>query len=151
MISADPAPLPRRSHPGSVLLRLLCLPALVMAVYSHRYIGGLAVLPAVVVLGLLVIHPLLLPVPANASAWATRSVLGERQWRQLRQWNRPLVFGIVAGLCYLLALLSAFDGMLGESLLLTAITVALRVASLDGMARRYAEQPDATIQHNARR
>jgi len=112
-----------RSHPWCVYTRLAAAVALVLAVYSYRNLGVYALVPVGIVLVFIALNPFVFPAPRTDTAWATRAVLGHQQWRKTRSWDRPTLYRILSALCYLPALLAAFEGMLWESMLLALVAL----------------------------
>ena len=70
----------RHANPWSVWTRVVSLPPLLAAIWSHTSLGWLSLVPLAAVAGWLWLNPRLFPPPASTKSWASRATLGERVW-----------------------------------------------------------------------
>ena len=68
----------RHANPWSVWTRVVSLPPLLAAIWSHTSLGWLSLVPLAAVAGWLWLNPRLFPPPASTKSWASRATLGER-------------------------------------------------------------------------
>jgi hypothetical protein len=70
----------RHANPWSVWSRATVLPLLILAGWSHTWIGWWWTVPFVLVLGWTWLNPRLFAKPATTDRWASKCVFGERVW-----------------------------------------------------------------------
>lgn len=70
----------RHTNPWSVWSRMTVLPALILAAWSHVWIGWWALMPGAIALLWAWLNPRLFRKPKSLDSWASKSVLGERIW-----------------------------------------------------------------------
>lgn len=75
----------RHANPWSGLTRMATGPVLLLAAWSHVWIGWWAVLPVAVLAMWAWLNPRLFPPPASTDNWMSRGVLGERVWLNRKQ------------------------------------------------------------------
>lgn len=78
----------RHTNPWSAWTRFICLPLLVIAVWSRVVIGWGAMIPTLLIIGWIWINPRFFPKPKSTRNWASKAVLGERVW--LNQKKAPI-------------------------------------------------------------
>jgi hypothetical protein len=76
----DDATWARHANPWSVWTRVATLPLLLLAIWSHAWIGWWSLLAMIAVSLWIWINPRLFPPPASTRSWASRGTLGERVW-----------------------------------------------------------------------
>ena len=80
MMAMDDETWLRHANPLSGWTRFATMPILFLAIWSHVWIGWLALAPIAVLSVWLWFNPRLFPRPKNTNAWMTKVVLGERVW-----------------------------------------------------------------------
>ena len=70
----------RHANPWSVWTRVVSLPPLLAAIWSHSWLGWWAILPIGTMLLWLWLNPRAFPPPAHTDNWASKATLGERVW-----------------------------------------------------------------------
>jgi hypothetical protein len=78
----------QHSNPWSVWMRLVILPLLAAAVWSHVWIGWYSLAPVAVLLFWIWINPRVFKKPKTTKHWASKAVFGERVW--LRKNELPI-------------------------------------------------------------
>jgi hypothetical protein len=68
----------RHASPWSVWTRAASLPLLLLAVWSHVWIGLWAILAVALVMAWLWLNPRLFPAPARTDSWSAKATFGER-------------------------------------------------------------------------
>jgi hypothetical protein len=127
-----------RSNPWCVYSRLATALLLIASIGMIRDLELYAAIPIGLCLVFIIVNPFVFPAPKDDSSWATRSVLGQRAWRQSeRGWDTPTLYRIASAAAYLIGLLAALEGMLFEGLLLGAVALAFKLGYLDWMAKLY--------------
>lgn len=125
------------ANPWSVWTFVLAWPTLVFAVYRrHRplLVGTLLFVVA---------NPLLAPPPVDDRAWATRVVLGEREWLEEGVWpSRELAFVVLAAPVYPYTLGSAVRRRPVRTAVGTAVSMALMLLFFARMVGRYESKAD---------
>lgn len=120
------------ANPWSVWTFVLAYPTLVFAIYRRN---------RPLLLGTLVFvafNPILAPSPSDDRAWATRVVLGERQWLAAGVFpSRDLAFAVLAAPVYLFTLGSAARRQPVRTVLGTIISMVVMLLFFDRMTRRY--------------
>jgi len=76
----------RHAHPLSVWSRvILGLPLLILALWSHAWIGWWALIPLAGVLSFIWINPRMAPIPKHTDNWGAKAVFGERVWLKRKE------------------------------------------------------------------
>lgn len=70
----------RHASPWSVWTRVVSLPLLLAAIWSHDWIGVWALVPVTIVILWLWLNPRLFPAPARTDTWSAMATFGERVW-----------------------------------------------------------------------
>ena len=99
----------RHANPWSVFTRFLALPLLVLAIWSHVWIGWWAVAAIVLACFWIWLNPRLFAPPVRLDSWAARGVMGERVFigrrdeiaRHHRLWADGLAWASLPGLIVL--------------------------------------------------
>jgi len=78
----------RHASPWSVWTRVASLPVLLLAVWSHVWLGPWMLAPLALVILWLWLNPRLFPAPARTDTWSARATFGERVW--LNRKNVPV-------------------------------------------------------------
>lgn len=76
----DPAGWTRHANPWSVYTRIPVPALFAAAVWTREWLGWWSLVPVAAVCVWTAVNPKAFPPPANLSAWASRSVLGETFW-----------------------------------------------------------------------
>jgi hypothetical protein len=71
----------RHANPWSVWTRYSVLPLLVISFWSRIWIGWWCLIPAAISLAWMFLNPVFFPKPHSTHNWASKSVLGERVWK----------------------------------------------------------------------
>lgn len=79
----------RHANPWSVWTRYAAFPVLVAAIWSRTWLGWWAVVPIAIVIAWLIWNPRAFPPPASTNNWASKAVLGERVWMDLKRDEIP--------------------------------------------------------------
>jgi hypothetical protein len=74
----------RHANPWSVWTRVASLPLLLLAIWSHAWLGAWALIPLALVAIWLWLNPRLFPPPSKKSSWSARATFGERVWLNRR-------------------------------------------------------------------
>jgi hypothetical protein len=94
-------------------------------------------------LGFAVVNPVLFPPPADADAWMTRVVLGERMYYRRRERRRPVeALNYVNGAFTAAALSAAYRRRAGRTVLFTALAMASKFLFVAFAARYYEANRD---------
>lgn len=128
-----------RSHPWCVYTRLAAALLLIIALTTHRSLGIYAAIPIGLCLFFIIVNPFIFRPPKDDTHWATRSVLGQRLWRQRENagWDVPSISRVASALAYFIALWLAIESQLGEAVMLGLVALGLKLVYLDWMARYY--------------
>ncbi len=70
----------KHSNPWSVWTRVITLPFLTIAIWSHIWIGYWALVPILICVVWIKINPVFFSKPKSTKNWSSKSVLGERVW-----------------------------------------------------------------------
>lgn len=76
----DSAGWARHANPWSVYTRIPTVALLATAVWTRQWIGWWCLMPVAAVCLWIAVNPRAFPPPADLTAWASRSVLGETYW-----------------------------------------------------------------------
>jgi hypothetical protein len=71
----------KHANPWSVWTRYSALPLIMVAFWSRVWIGWWSLLPIIVSLTWMFFNPVLFSKPKSTNHWASKSVLGERVWK----------------------------------------------------------------------
>ncbi len=71
----------KHANPWSVWTRYSALPLIVVAFWSRVWIGWWSFIPITVSLAWMFFNPVLFSKPKSTNNWASKSVLGERVWK----------------------------------------------------------------------
>lgn len=80
----------RHMNPWSGWSRLSVLPLLVIAIWSHIWIGWMSIVPVLLVIAWTWLNPRLFGLPRSTDNWMSRGVMGERIWLARKQTPIPL-------------------------------------------------------------
>jgi hypothetical protein len=105
----------RHASPWSVWTRIASLPLLLLAVWSHAWLGAWALVP-VGLMGLwLWFNPRIFPAPVRTDTWSARATFGERVWLNRHDVPVPAhharvahILSAVSAVGFLAALVGAF-------------------------------------------
>jgi hypothetical protein len=128
----------RHANPKSGWSRVAVLPVLVYGIYARR--------PRLVAAAVAfsVVNPVLFRPPADADAWMTRVVLGERLYYRHREGRRPLdLLNYANGLLTASAVYSAVRRRPVRTALFTALGMAAKLLFVAVVARYYEANRDA--------
>lgn len=79
----------RHANPASVYTRYTVLPSIVVAVWSRVWIGRYFLVPLALALVWTFLNPRLFGKPKSTDNWASKSVLGERIWKERAAYDIP--------------------------------------------------------------
>lgn len=79
----------RHANPWSVWTRYAAFPVLVAAIWSRVWLGWGALVPVAIVVAWLIWNPRAFAPPASTRNWASKAVLGERVWVELKASEVP--------------------------------------------------------------
>ncbi|MGD9784683.1 MAG: DUF6653 family protein [Hyphomicrobiaceae bacterium] len=150
----DEATWERHASPWSVWTRVVSLPLLLAAVWSHAWLGWWSALPIGLVMLWLWLNTRLFTPPATTDSWASRGTFGERVW--LNRVNVPIPphHARVAALLTALSAVSfvaALAGAIANDLAWTAgagsVTWLSKMWFVDRMVWLYDEMKDQHPQY----
>ena len=127
----------RHANPLSGWSRVLTLPVLMVGIYTRR--------PRLVAaaLGFTVLNPVLFRPPANADAWMTRVVLGERMYYRHREGRQPVdLLNYVNGPITAYAVYAAYKRDAVKTILFTALSMATKFLFVGYVAEYYRQHRD---------
>ncbi|MFC6974022.1 DUF6653 family protein [Halomicroarcula sp. GCM10025709] len=122
----------RHANPLSGWSRVAVLPVLMYGIYARR--------PRLVVAALTftVVNPVLFSPPADADAWMTRVVLGERMYYRHRDGRRPIdLLNYVNGPISAYAVYAAYRRQPLRTVVATALSMLTKFAFVAYVARYY--------------
>lgn len=122
----------RHANPLSGWSRVVVLPVLMYGLYARR--------PRVVAaaLGFTALNPLLFPPPADADAWMTKVVLGERMYYRHRECRRPAdLLTYLNAVASVYAVYAAYRRRPLRTAVGTAVSMATKFAFVALVARYY--------------
>jgi hypothetical protein len=79
----------RHANPISVYSRYTVLPSVVISVWSRVWIGQYFLIPLVLAIVWTFLNPRLFSKPESMDNWASKSVLGERIWKERSSYSIP--------------------------------------------------------------
>lgn len=79
----------RHANPISVYSRYTVLPSVVISVWSRVWIGQYFLIPLVLAIVWTFLNPRLFSKPESMDNWASKSVLGERIWKERSSYGIP--------------------------------------------------------------
>lgn len=121
----------RHANPWSVWTRLTALPLLLLALWSHAWLGWGALLPVTAALAWIWLNPRIFPPATSVDNWASQGVLGERVWLDRDHCPVPAHHRRVPHLLSALAAAGALVALVGvATLCLTATVLGAVVAIL---------------------
>lgn len=144
----------RHANPWSVWTRVLSLPPLLAAIWSHHQIGWWAALPICVVLAWLWLNPRLFPPPASTRSWASRVTFGERVW--LDRGRIPIpphhalaarLLATLAGVAFVAAVVGAVLGNATLTLAAGSVSWMAKMWFADRMVWLYSDMIDASPEY----
>jgi hypothetical protein len=68
----------RHASPWSVWTRIASLPVLLLAIWSHAWLGVWALVPVALIMVWLWLNPRLFPAPGRTDTWSAKATFGER-------------------------------------------------------------------------
>jgi hypothetical protein len=136
----DDAGWARHANPWSVWTRVASGPLLILALWSHVWLGWSALAPVALVLLWIWINPRAFPRPASTDTWSARATFGERLWlnrdrRPVPRRHRvvPHVLSGIAGVGGLVAIGGALSAAVWPTLLGTALMMLGKLWFCDRM------------------
>lgn len=140
----------RHASGWSVWTRFATLPVLLLALWSHVWIGWWA-LAALAVLGLWIwANPRLFPKPSTTETWHARATFGERVWLNRKALPIPRhhevmarTLGWVAGLGTVMGVAGALANALWPTILGLVLVYAGKLWFLDRMVWLYEDMKDS--------
>jgi len=121
----------RHANPWSVWTRLTTLPLLLLALWSHAWLGWGALLPVAAALAWIWLNPRLFAPVTSVDNWASQGVLGERVWLDRDRCPVPAHHALVPHLLSALAAIGVLVALIGVATLgLTATLLGAVVAIL---------------------
>ncbi|NVK36110.1 MAG: hypothetical protein HWE23_16620 [Rhodobacteraceae bacterium] len=141
----------RHASPWSVYTRMATLPLLLLALWSHVWIGiGLSSIAVGLVIVWLWLNPRLFPAPKNKETWAAKATFGERVWLNRGRVPIPageaktaLLLSVVAGVGFMSATYGAITTNLLLALTGMIVTYAGKLVFLNRMVLLYDAMRDA--------
>jgi hypothetical protein len=139
----------RHASGWSVWTRVATLPVLLLAVWSHAWLGGWALLPVTIVLLWTWLNPRLFPPPRTTRTWAAKATFGERLWLNRDRVPIPVHHRIVphvltgvAAMGFAVAVGGALANAIWLTLLGTVLSYAGKLWFCDRMVWLYEEMKD---------
>lgn len=146
----------RHASPWSVWTRVASLPPLLLAVWSHHWIGWWVLLPVALVVVWLWLNPRLFPPPRSTRGWASRATFGERVWLNRRDVPVPdhhilvaHLLSAAAGAGFAVALVGAAIGWLLPTVAGGAVAWFAKMWFCDRMVWLYDDMKDADPRYAA--
>lgn len=141
----------RHASPWSVYTRMATLPFLLLAIWSHSWLGpGPSFGLTAGVLIWLWLNPRIFPAPANKSSWAARATFGERVWLNQKSVPIPkgenkqaLILSAVSGVGFMAAVYGALITHPILTITGAIVTYVGKIAFLDRMVTLYDQMRDA--------
>ena len=141
----------RHASPWSVWTRAVTLPLLLVAIWSHTWIGMTGAIVSVVLVGLWAwLNPRLFTPPSRTDTWPARATFGERVWLNRQRVAIPRHHAVAAHLLSgitatgaVIAIWGAATSALWPALLGTAVTMLGKFWFLDRMVWLYLDMKNA--------
>ncbi|WP_245416127.1 DUF6653 family protein [Microvirga sp. 17 mud 1-3] len=118
----------RHASPWSVWTRVASFPLLLLAIWSHAWIGPWAILAVALVAVWLWLNPRLFRPPARTDSWSAMATFGERVWLNRKAVPIPAHHARMANILSVVAALDALPAFAGA--VLTDLTAALTGAAV---------------------
>ena len=118
----------RHANPWSIWTRVATGPALVLALWSHTWLGWWALLPIAALSVWVWLNPRMFPKPCTTDSWGARVTFGERLWLNRDRVPVPPRHRMVPHLLIAIAGIGgvlAFGGALATALVPTLVGTAL--------------------------
>ncbi|QFU18029.1 hypothetical protein GDR74_05295 [Microvirga thermotolerans] len=106
----------RHANPWSVWTRVASFPLLLLAVWSHAWIGLWSIVAVALVALWLWLNPRLFPPPARTDGWSAMATFGERVWLNRGNVPIPADHARVASILSAVAALGIFPAFAGAFL-----------------------------------
>jgi hypothetical protein len=144
-LSMTPRIWKRHASPWSVYTRMATLPVLILAIWSHIWLGNaLASLAVLAVLAWLWVNPRLFPAPRQTDNWASKATFGERIWLNRlvvpipeQEAKTALVLTLVASVGFLTAVYGAAINDLMITITGIIVTYAGKLVFMNRMTHLY--------------
>ena len=156
LFAMDDAVWARHASGWSVWTRVATLPLLLLAIWSHAWIGWWSAVPVAVALLWTWLNPRIFPKPRSTDNWAAKATFGERVWlnRQAvpipeRHRTLPHLLGAAAGLGAVLALVGAILTEIWPTVLGALLCYAGKLWFCDRMVWLYEDMKDAEPRYRA--
>jgi hypothetical protein len=121
----------RHANPWSGWTRLLTYPLLYLPLWLHNwYLLGIVALWRAV-------NPRLFPKPRGTENWMSKGVLGKQCWTQRWHWDLPMLLSMIAVLCFIGAVYTAYMRMFWALLCFASSVLVLKLWFVDRMVRLY--------------
>ena len=125
----------RHASPWSVWTRVLSLPPLLAAIWSHAWLGWWAVVPIGIIVLWLWLNPRLFAPPEHTDTWASKATFGERVWLNRARVPVPAHHSRIATLLTALSGISFFAAVYGAAINNLALTAG--AGSLSWLAKMW--------------
>ncbi len=140
----------RHASGWSVWTRVATLPLLLLALWSHAWIGWWALAAVAVVLVWIWLNPRIFPKPRTTDTWAAKVTFGERIWLERAKVPVPehhrvmaRLLGLAAGLGTVIAIGGALANALWPTVLGTLLLYAGKLWFCDRMVWLYQDMKDS--------
>lgn len=150
LFGMDDATWRRHANGWSVWTRVATLPVLLLAVWSHAWLGWWAAVPVAAVLVWTWLNPRLFPPPRTTDTWAAKGTFGERVWiarkeRAVPEHHRvvPHLLAAAAGIGFLVAVWGALTNTAWPAVLGGALAMLAKLWFVDRMVWLYDDMKDA--------
>jgi hypothetical protein len=152
----DDASWARHASPWSVWTRVVTGPLLLVALWSHAWLGWWALGPIALVLVWTWLNPHLFPPPKSTDTWAARATFGERVW--LNRDTVPIpahharvanILSVVAGAGFLAAVVGALLNDLATTLAGGISGWFAKIWFCDRMVWLYEDMKDVTTDYRS--
>lgn len=146
----------RHANPWSVWTRVVSLPPLLAAIWSHTWLGWWAVLPIVAMLGWLWLNPRLFAPPVHTDTWASKATFGERVWLARDDLPIPahhqraaLVLSAISGATFVAAVIGAIRNDLALTVGAGSLSWVAKMWFADRMVWLYEDMKDKSPQYRS--
>jgi len=140
----------RHANGWSVWTRVSTLPFLLLALWSHSWLGWWALLPIALVFVWIWANPRVFPKPHTTKSWHSKVTLGERVWLNRRKVPIPAhhrllpqLLSAVAGIGFVMAIWGALANALWPTLFGGMLSYGAKLWFCDRMVWLYDEMKDA--------